>query len=104
MLWYNDGPVPTTYPGPTRSPGAGSYDGFNGSATGSSASIPSMMQASNDATSHESDPSPPNATCQDHYEWPSNTEIILFPGTNKVMLTVQSPLMCSIFQDAFKHL
>ena len=29
MLWYNDGPVPTTYPGPTRSPGAGSYDGFS---------------------------------------------------------------------------
>ena len=28
MLWYNDGPVPTTYPGPTRSPGAGSCDGF----------------------------------------------------------------------------
>ena len=28
MLWYNDGPVPTTYPGPTRSPGAGSYDSF----------------------------------------------------------------------------
>ena len=29
MLWYNDGPVPTTYPGPTRSPGAGTLDGFN---------------------------------------------------------------------------
>ena len=28
MLWYNDGPVPTTYPGPTRSPGAGSLRRF----------------------------------------------------------------------------
>ena len=28
MLWYNDGLVPTTYPGPTRSPGAGSHGDF----------------------------------------------------------------------------
>jgi len=31
-------------------------------------------------------------------------EIILFPGTNKVMLTIQTPLMHSIFQDTFEHL
>jgi len=62
------------------------------------------MQASNDTLSHESSTSPSTATCQADYEWPSDTEIILFPGTNKVMLTVQSPLICSIFQDAFKHL
>ena len=29
VYWYNYGPVPTTYPGPTKSPGAGSHDGFN---------------------------------------------------------------------------
>ena len=28
----------------------------------------------------------------------------MFPGTNKVMLTIQSPLMRSIFQDTFEHL
>jgi len=63
-----------------------------------------MMQASNDASSHESGTSPSTATHRADYEWPSNTEIILFPGTNKVMLTVQSPLIRSIFQDAFEHL
>jgi len=63
-----------------------------------------MTQASNDASSHESGTSPSTATRWADYEWPSDTEIILFPGTNKVMLTVQSPLICSIFQDAFEHL
>jgi hypothetical protein len=28
----------------------------------------------------------------------------VFPGTNKVLLTIQSPLMRSIFQDTFEHL
>ena len=54
--------------------------------------------------SHESGASAPSATCQADYEWPSDTEVVLFPGTNKVMLTIQSPLMHSIFQDAFEHL
>jgi len=62
------------------------------------------MQASNNATLHESGPPAPNVTCQAYYKWPSDTEIILFPGTNKVMLTIQTPLMCLIFQDTFEHL
>ena len=36
--------------------------------------------------------------------WPSDTELILFPGTNKILLTLQSLLMCEIFQDSFEHL
>jgi len=63
-----------------------------------------MTQASNNALSYESSTSPSTATCWADYEWPSDTEIILFPGTNKVMLTVQSPLIRLIFQDAFEHL
>ena len=71
---------------------------------GSSASIPSSTEASNDATSHESGTPAPIVTCQAHYEWPSDTEIIFFPGTNKVLLTIQTPLMRSIFQATFEHL
>ena len=62
------------------------------------------MQASNDTISYESSLPAPNVTCQAYYEWPSDMEIILFPGTNKVMLTIQTPLMRSIFQDTFEHL
>jgi hypothetical protein len=36
--------------------------------------------------------------------WPSDTEIALFPGTNKILLTLQSVLMREIFQDSFEHL
>lgn len=72
--------------------------------TGSNTDTPSMIQASNDTMSHDSGASRPNATCQADYEWLSDTKVILFPGTNKVMLTIQSLLMHSIFQDAFEHL
>ena len=48
--------------------------------------------------------SAPSATCQADYEWPSVTKVVLFLGTNKVMLTIQSLLIHSIFQDAFEHL
>ena len=54
--------------------------------------------------SHESGTSAPDATRQADYQWPFDTELVLFPGTNKVMLTMQSPLMRLIFQDAFEHL
>ena len=36
--------------------------------------------------------------------WPCDTHLNLYPGTNKVMLTIQTPLMRTIFQDAFDHL
>jgi hypothetical protein len=69
-----------------------------------------MTQASDDATSCESGTTSgllntplPGATHQANYTWPSDTELALFPGTNKVMLTLQSSLMRSIFQDAFEH-
>ena len=74
------------------------------SAMGSSASAPSMTQPNNDATSQGSSIAAPVATQQANYPWPADTEVIVFPGTNKVLLTIQSPLMCSIFQDAFEHL
>jgi len=50
--------------------------------------------------------SAPDATPrhQADYQWSSDTDVIFFPGTNKIMLTTQSPLMRSIFQDAFEHL
>jgi hypothetical protein len=36
--------------------------------------------------------------------WPSDTELIVVPGTNKVMLTIQCPLLRLVFQDAFENL
>ena len=74
------------------------------SAIGSSASAPSTTQASNDAVSQESSTSASGVTRQADYSWPADTEVVVFPGTNKVLLTIQSPLIRSIFQDTFEHL
>jgi hypothetical protein len=69
-----------------------------------------MTQVSDGAMSHESGGdgcvvnAAPNATRQADYPWPSDTELTLFPGMNKVLLTLQSSLMHSVFQDAFEHL
>ncbi len=35
--------------------------------------------------------------------WPTETNLLFFPGTKKVMLTVQHPTMCTIIQDAFEQ-
>ena len=72
--------------------------------TKSSASTPSTTQASYPATSQGSSSSASDTTRQVDYPWPSDTEVVMFPGTNKVLLTIQTPLMHSIFQDAFEHL
>ena len=71
---------------------------------GSSASTPSTTQVSNNAVSQESSTSAPGVPWQADYSWPANTEVIMFSETNKVLLTLQSPLICSIFQEAFEHL
>ena len=36
--------------------------------------------------------------------WPSETDIIYPPGSNKIMLTVQRPLLKAVFQDAFERI
>jgi len=72
--------------------------------SGSSTSITSTTQASNDATSHECGTTVSNTTPQANHEWPSETEVVLFPGTNRVLLTLQTALMRTIFQDTFEHL
>jgi hypothetical protein len=76
------------------------------SATGSGESVPSATQTSNGAASQETNTSASESHIarQADYPWPSDTEIVVFPGTNKVLLTIQSPLMRSIFQDTFEHL
>ena len=74
------------------------------STTGSDASVPSATQSSNNAGSPESSTSGPGVAQQAGHLWPPDTEIIVFPGTTKALLTIQSPLMCSIFQDAFEYL
>ena len=74
------------------------------SAAGSTTSTTGTTQASNDATSHECGAAVPDATPQVDHQWPPETDIVLFPGTNKILLTLQTTLMRSIFQDAFEHL
>jgi len=79
---------------------------WNGSVNtpGSSISITSTTQASNDATSHACGTTTLNATPQANHQWPLETELVLFPGTNKILLTLQSALMHSIFQGTFERL
>ena len=36
--------------------------------------------------------------------WPSDTDLVVSLGTNKVTLTIQHPLICMILQDAFENL
>jgi len=36
--------------------------------------------------------------------WPMDTELIYIPGTNKLMLTMQSPVMQTVIHDAFQHI
>jgi len=38
------------------------------------------------------------------FVWPSETELIYIPGTTKVMLTLQLPLIRTVLQDAFENL
>jgi len=38
------------------------------------------------------------------FVWPSETELIYLPGTTKVMLTLQLPLIHTVLQDAFENL
>jgi hypothetical protein len=36
--------------------------------------------------------------------WPAETDLLLLPGCNKVMLTVQRPTMHAVFQDTFERI
>ncbi len=36
--------------------------------------------------------------------WPVETELVFTTGTNKLMLTIQRPLVCAVIQDAIKNL
>ena len=36
--------------------------------------------------------------------WPSATELVVVPGTSKVTLTIQCPLLRSVLQDTFENL
>jgi len=40
---------------------------------------------------------------QPQTDWATETELIFFPGTRRVMLTVQRPLMRTVIQDAFEQ-
>jgi hypothetical protein len=35
--------------------------------------------------------------------WPDNCELIYVAGTRKIMLTLQRPVMRTVFQEAFEH-
>jgi hypothetical protein len=42
------------------------------------------------------------APAQPQPVWPVETELLVYPGTGKVMLTFQRPLMRTVIQDAFE--
>ena len=35
--------------------------------------------------------------------WPSDTDLVFVPGSNRLILTVQSPPVCAIIHDAFDN-
>lgn len=36
--------------------------------------------------------------------WPADTELLLIPGSSKIMLTVQRPVMHAVFQETFERI
>jgi hypothetical protein len=38
------------------------------------------------------------------FAWPVDTDLIYIPGSRKIMLTLQMPLICMVIQDAFENL
>ncbi len=35
--------------------------------------------------------------------WPASTDVVLTPGSMRVMLTIQHKLLCQVIQDSFKN-
>jgi len=42
-----------------------------------------------------SDPAPPM--------WPNDTDLVFVPGTNRLILTMQTPPVCAVVHDAFDN-
>ena len=57
-----------------------------------------------DAAGTAPPPPPPPMVAGAPAPWPPETDLIFAPGTNTVMLTMQSPLLCLVVQDAFENL
>jgi hypothetical protein len=64
----------------------------------------SQEATSQEATSQESGSSGIDNTSLHNAIWPADTELVSVTGTNKVLLTIQSPVMRTVFHTSFEHL
>ena len=69
-----------------------------------SVSVGDDMSSSHEGSNGRNAPVNVVATPGPSKHWPSETDIIYPLGTNKIMLTVQRPLMKAIFQDTFERI
>ena len=73
-------------------------------ANAGSVSVGDDMSSSHEGSNGSNAPVNVVATPGPSEHWPSETDIIYPLGTNKIMLTVQRPLMKAIFQDTFERI
>ena len=73
-------------------------------ANAGSVSVGNDMSSSHEGSNGSNAPVNVVATPGPSEHWPSEMDIIYPLGTNKIMLTVQCPLMKAIFQDTFKRI
>jgi hypothetical protein len=75
-------------------------------ATGSATANASSIVTAGDDMAHDSNvPADPVVVPEPLQEtWPSETDLIFLPGSNKLLLTVQRPLMRVVFQDTFERI
>lgn len=64
-------------------------------AQGDDAAIPQVVNGG--PSNHTAVPEQPEPV------WPIETNLIFFPGTTKVLLMLQKPLMCLVIQDSFEQ-
>ena len=84
----------------SSSPSTGSVTANYGSATGGNnlATSQESSSSSNATVDPLIVPGPPQQT------WPAETDLLLMPGSNKVMLTLQRPVMRAVFQETFERI
>jgi hypothetical protein len=83
--------------------GSGSGSGL-GLTSGNATQGDDMASSPNFISGSEPPIHPPVAVASLMRSWPAETNLLLLPVSNKVMLTVQRPLMHAVFQEAFERI
>ena len=76
-------------------------------ATASAGSVPAgdnVAMSRENSSSSDTPVNPVNPPEPSQHVWPSETDLLLVSGSNKVLLTIQRPLMHAVFQDTFERI